>query len=86
MITALKYSFVMGVIGLIFASPLFPTVEILPYGIDEALIMFVGTIKGFISLFPELFTPIWNVIVWGLIITFLLFLWERIQWLIDLFR
>ena len=59
-------SAIIGVFGVIMG--LFPTIETLPYGIDEALVFFVGTIKGILEIFPW-FQTIWNLMLLALFST-----------------
>jgi len=63
----------------------FPVVTELPFGLDEAFVIFVSTIKGLISLLPWL-EIVWNIMLLALGVKVLLFTWHWIHTIINLVR
>lgn len=84
MFTIIKYTAGVALISFILTS-VFGPVETLPFGIDEAMIFFVSTIKGLVSLFPWL-EVVWDLVLLALLIKSLLFLWHWIHTIINLVR
>lgn len=62
-----------------------PPVTALPFGVDDALTWFGGTIKALIEQLPIMETP-WKLALFGLFVEFLLQSWHWIKWLIERIR
>jgi len=69
---------------LVVVTAFMPVVTELPFGMDTALVFFVGTIKALLQLMPWL-QIVWNLILWAIFIKSLLFAWKWVQWFIQLF-
>lgn len=57
-------------------------VETLPLGMENAVVLFTGTIQALIDLLPWLSIP-WNYFLIALSIHFALLLWHWIRWMIS---
>jgi len=84
MIQFLKILGVMSLLAVI-ATAFFPEVTELPFGMDEAFIIFVGGIKGLISLLPWM-EIVWNCLLIALGVDILLFTWHWVHTIINLLR
>lgn len=69
---------------LIILTKFMPVVSELPFGMDYALTLFVGTLNGIIDLMPWMGT-VWNFVLLALFIKGLLFMWHWIVFFINLF-
>jgi len=75
-----------GILGSLEAVTYFlPTVTTLPFGVDDAMVYFISTIKGFVNLMPWVGT-IFNLIMLAIGIKFSLFLWHWAKYFINLMR
>jgi len=83
MITLAKTLAFFGLLVLI--ATVMPQVDHLPYGMDEALTLFVSTIHGIISLMPWMQTP-WNLILVAIGVDIALFTWHWIRYFVDLVK
>jgi len=85
MIFTLLLIWIVSLISLIFDIIHLPIVTELPFGGDQAIAYFVGTIHGIATIMPWMTYPM-ILILAGLGIKFLLFTWYWAKWLIQLVR
>jgi len=83
MITVLK---VIGILAiLVILTGYLPVVSELPFGMEAALIFFVGTIRGILELMPWL-QIVFTLILFAMFIRSMLFAWTWTKWFIELIR
>ena len=83
MISTLKFFGILGVIAIVL-YPFLPVVTVLPYGMDEALVFFVGSIKAILQILPWL-QIVWDLFILALFIKSLLFIFNSVRWFVELF-
>jgi len=69
----------------IFWTAFFGLVYELPYGLDPILVLFNNQVQLVIHILPPLAT-VWNVFIIGLHVKVLLFVMNRVQWIIGIIR
>lgn len=83
MITTLKYLSILAFVTLVTYG--LPTVTELPFGIDDAMVLFISTIRSLVAIIPFMVVPYYLIIAM-LSIRFSLFVWHWIRWIIGLIR
>lgn len=64
---------------------IFPTVTQLPFGMDPAVHLFIGTLKGILDVFPWL-NIVFTIFLLGLGVKFALFTFRMVVWIISVIR
>jgi len=62
-----------------------PNVTELPFGMDPAISLFTGTLRGIINTFPWLLV-VYQVFITALAVKFALFTWRSMAWAISIIR
>lgn len=83
MLITLALSFIFTVLNV--ATFFLPVVTELPWGMDAALALMVGSIHGLIEIMPWM-GIVWSLALTALLIKFLLFSWHWVKWFIELIR
>lgn len=57
----------------------------LPFGLDNAMVTFVGTVKGFLDIMPWFVVP-WYLMLFALSISVGMFVWGWVKYIINVIR
>lgn len=83
MITLIKVISIFAILGTL--TLFMPVVTELPFGMDEALMFFVGNVRALVELLPWMELP-FQLIMWGLFIQTLFFAWHWIKYFLEIVR